>query len=82
VRGGSFSLRPRDPFFTTTRRYVDRTAVLETDFTTASGSVRLLDLMPIDDGGRTLRPMREVLRAVEGMAGTVEIEVRLDLRPD
>ena len=29
-----------------------------------------------------LRPMREVLRAVEGMGGTVEIEVRLDLQPD
>ena len=38
--------------------------------------------MPIDDGGRSLRPMREVLRAVEGMEGTVEIEVRLDLQPD
>ena len=82
MRGGSFSLRPRDPFFTATRRYVERTAVLETDFTTESGSVRLLDLMPIDDGGRALRPMREVLRAVEGMGGTVEIEVRLDLQPD
>ena len=82
MRGGSFSLRPRDPFFTATRRYVDRTAVLETDFTTESGSVRLLDLMPIDDGARSLRPMREVLRAVEGMGGTVEIEVRLDLQPD
>ena len=82
ARGGSFSLRPRDPFFTASRRYVERTAVLETDFTTESGSVRLLDLMPIDDGARSLRPMREVLRAVEGMDGTVEIEVRLDLRPD
>ena len=56
--------------------------MLETDFTTDSGSARLLDLMPIDDGARSLRPMREVLRAVEGMVGTVEIEIRLDLRPD
>jgi len=82
VRGGSCALRPRDPFFTVSRRYVDRTAVLETDFTTDNGSVRLLDLMPIDEGGRSLRPMREILRAVEGMGGTVEIEVRLDLQPD
>jgi GH15 family glucan-1,4-alpha-glucosidase len=56
--------------------------VLETDFTTDGGSARLLDLMPIDDGARSLRPMREVLRAVEGMVGTVEIEVRLEVRPD
>jgi GH15 family glucan-1,4-alpha-glucosidase len=82
VRGGSFSLRPRDPFFTASRRYVDRTAVLETDFSTDSGSARLLDLMPIDDGARSLRPMREVLRAIEGMDGTIEIEVRLDVQPD
>lgn len=56
--------------------------MLETDFTTKSGSCRLLDLMPIDDGARSLRPMREVLRAVEAMDGTVEIEVRLDVQPD
>lgn len=82
ARGGSCSLRPRDPFFTVNRRYVERTAVLETDFTTDTGSVRLIDLMPIDDGGRSLRPMREVLRAIEGMDGAVEIELRLDVRPD
>lgn len=56
--------------------------MLETDFTANSGSVRLLDLMPIDDGARSLRPMREVLRAVEGMGGSVEIELRLEVRPD
>jgi len=82
ARGGSCSLRPRDPFFTVDRRYVDRTAVLETDFTTSSGSARLIDVMPIDDGGRSLRPMREVLRAIEGMDGTVEVELRIDVRPD
>ncbi len=82
ARAGSCSLRPRDPFFSVERRYVERTAVLETDFTTDTGSARLIDLMPIDDGGRSLRPMREVLRAIEGMGGTVEIELRLDVRPD
>ena len=75
-------MRPRDPFFTASRRYVERTAVLETDFATESGSARLLDLMPIDDGAHALRPMREVLRAVEGMVGTLEIEIRLEVRPD
>lgn len=82
ARGGSCSLRPRDPFFTAERRYVAHTAVLETDFTTEDGSARVLDLMPIDDGAGSLQPMREVLRAVEGMGGTIEIEVRLDVRPD
>jgi GH15 family glucan-1,4-alpha-glucosidase len=56
--------------------------VLETDFATESGSARLLDLMPIDDGASALRPMREVLRAIEGMDGTIEIELRVEVRPD
>src|SRR5437762_4763938 len=60
ARGGSFSLRPCAAF-TTRRRYLDKTAVLQTEFTTASGTVRTLDLLPIDDGIRPLRPMREVL---------------------
>lgn len=82
ARGGSCSFRPSDPFFTAERRYIERTAVLETDFATYSGSARLIDLMPIDEGGRSLRPMREVLRAIEGMDGSVEIELRIDVRPD
>ncbi len=82
ARGGSCSIRPSDPFFTAERRYIERTAVLETDFATNSGSARLIDLMPIDEGGRSLRPMREVLRAIEGMDGSVEIELRIDVRPD
>ena len=58
-RGGSFSLRPTQPF-KSTRRYIDSTAVLETTFETEGGSARIFDCLPIVDGIRQIRPMREV----------------------
>jgi GH15 family glucan-1,4-alpha-glucosidase len=79
--GGACHVRPRDRF-RVRRRYVDGTAVLETHFTTDTGSVRLLDLLPVQDGMRPMRPMRELLRVVDGVAGVVDMDVRLDLRPD
>src|SRR5919197_6569779 len=60
-RGGRFSIRPREAFVST-RRYLDFSPVLETTFKTESGSARLIDLMPVIDGVRSLQPMREVLR--------------------
>ncbi|MBI1733546.1 MAG: glycoside hydrolase family 15 protein [Candidatus Rokubacteria bacterium] len=82
-RGGCFVIRPAAPF-TTTRRYVEDTTVLETTFTTTRGRVRLIDLMPVaseEDKRRELAPEHEVLRIVEGEAGEVEIEVLCDPRP-
>jgi GH15 family glucan-1,4-alpha-glucosidase len=80
-RGGRFSIRPRAAFVST-RRYVDCTPVLETTFETESGSARVTDLMPVLDGVRSLQPMREVLRIVEGMAGEIDVDITIDLRPD
>ena len=79
--GGCFFIRPREPF-TVKRRYIDGAALLETTFTTQNGTVRLLDALSILDGARTLRPMREVLRVVEGVTGEVAMIVGLDPRPD
>src|SRR5919199_588649 len=79
-KGGRFSIRPNGPF-RSHRRYIGPTAVLETTFETASGTVRLTDLLPVvDDTG--LHPMREVLRILDGVEGEVEIEVRWEPRPD
>ena len=55
--------------------------VLETKFTTADGCVCLKDAMIVLDGVVPLRPMREVLRIVEGVEGEVELEVEIDVRP-
>ena len=80
-RGGHFSIRPREQF-TVTRRYIDDSAVLETTFRTRSGSARVFDFFPIVDGLSCFQPMRELLRIVEGVSGTVEFCVELDARPD
>ena len=80
--GGHFSIRPRQRF-SASRRYVADSAVLETTFETETGSARVFDLFPIADGIDTaLSPMRELLRIVEGVHGTVDFCVELDARPD
>ena len=80
-RGGSFSLRPTQPF-RSNRRYIDSTAVLETTFETDGGSARIFDCLPIVDGVRQIRPMREVLRIVEGVRGTISFHASIAPRPD
>ncbi len=82
-RGGSFVVRPTAPF-SSKRRYVESTNVLETTFTTERGQVRLLDLMPVaseEDKRKELAPEHEVVRRVEGLGGEVEVEVICDPRP-
>jgi GH15 family glucan-1,4-alpha-glucosidase len=69
-RGGSFVLRPEDPF-RAERRYVPDTNVLETTFWTADGAVRVTDALTLDDGA-TL-PWRELVRRVEGLSGSVAL---------
>jgi GH15 family glucan-1,4-alpha-glucosidase len=83
-KGGSFSLAPSIPF-SSTRRYVDSTNVLETTYETDSGKVRVLDLMPalaeVQKRG-TLRPFRQLLRRVEGLSGEVPMSAVYEPRPD
>ena len=79
--GGQFSIRPAGAF-TSKQRYVEGTAVLETTFETATGSVRVCDCLPVVDGIRQMRPMRELLRIVEGVDGTVAFDVLVNPRPD
>src|SRR3712207_3898734 len=43
--GGHWSVRPADPDAEATRRYVDETMVLETTWTTASGTAVALDAL-------------------------------------
>jgi GH15 family glucan-1,4-alpha-glucosidase len=59
-----------------TRRYVEDTTVLETTFRTDSGTVRVLDFMPLGD------ERHDLVRRVVGVEGTVRMQhewiVRLD----
>jgi len=76
-RGGSFELCPTGAF-ESSRRYLPGTNVLETTFTTASGSVRVLDALTVSDHG--LEPMRELARSVEGVSGRVAMRWRVEPR--
>jgi GH15 family glucan-1,4-alpha-glucosidase len=78
---GHFSIRPKAPF-RATRRYLDHTPVLETIFETAEGTVRIADALVILDGLTPMKPMRELLRIVEGCAGEMELEIEIAPRPD
>ncbi len=58
------------------RRYRAGTLVLETEFATAHGEVRIIDFMP----PRETKP--DVVRIVEGLQGDVEMEMELIIRFD
>ena len=74
ARNGQWRLRPADPHPTVVRRYRPDTLVLETDFTTTTGAMRVIDFMPRRDGAPTL------VRIAVGLGGTVEVETELRLR--
>ena len=77
---GHWSIRPVGPF-EVKRRYIPGTLVLETTFTTNAGTVRLRDAMAFADGQRGhelgFNSPRELLRAVDGVSGRVELEMEL-----
>ena len=56
--------------------YTGFSMVLETEFETASGAVRLIDFMPV----RRTEP--DLVRVVEGLRGDVEMELELVIRFD
>ena len=73
---GRWSIAPVQPVQSTKRRYRDETLVLETDFVTESGEVRIIDCMP----PRTSVP--NLVRIVEGRKGQVPMRMELILRFD
>jgi hypothetical protein len=70
---GRWQVAPSGSVRTTRRRYRADTLVLETDFETAEGSIRLVDFMPPPG----VAP--DVVRLVVGVRGRVR--VHMDLRP-
>jgi GH15 family glucan-1,4-alpha-glucosidase len=83
-RGGRIVVRPTASF-QSSRRYIGRTNVLETTFRSATGVLRLVDLMPVaseGDKSHILWAGHQVLRLLECVEGEMEVEVRCDPRPD
>jgi GH15 family glucan-1,4-alpha-glucosidase len=58
------------------RRYRDETLVLETEFETAAGAVRVIDFLPIRD------QTPHLVRIVEGLRGSVPMQMELVIRFD
>jgi GH15 family glucan-1,4-alpha-glucosidase len=76
-RHGRWLVAPTGEVRAHSRRYRPGTLVLESDFETPEGAVRLIDFMP----RRAQGPPR-VMRIVEGLRGRVPMRMELSLRPD
>src|SRR6266700_1597400 len=73
---GRWSIAPASPVRRVTRRYRPGTLVLETDFETDDGAVRITDFMPV----RERTP--DLVRIVEGLRGRVAMRFDLVIRFD
>lgn len=73
---GCWLLAPAEEVTATRRRYREGTLVLETDFETSGGAVRLIDCMP----PRQDDP--DLVRMVEGLRGRVKMRMKLVIRFD
>jgi len=82
---GHWSIRPADRF-SVERRYLPGTLVIETTFTTETGTVRLTDAMAFAEGQRAhdlgYEAPHELLRQVDPIEGRVELVMELAPRPE
>jgi GH15 family glucan-1,4-alpha-glucosidase len=76
-RHGRWLVAPAGEVRAVARRYRPGTLVLETDFETDEGAVRVIDFMPLRREG----PPR-LMRIVEGLRGRVPVRMQLSVRPD
>jgi GH15 family glucan-1,4-alpha-glucosidase len=83
--GGHWRIRPTGRY-SSERRYVEGTLVIETTFTTETGSVKLTDAMAFAEGQRHhelgIGAPHMLLRLVEGISDQVELELELAPRPE
>ncbi|MEO8464363.1 MAG: glycoside hydrolase family 15 protein [Gammaproteobacteria bacterium] len=75
-RHGRWLIAPADAILSTDRRYRDGTLIVETDFETADGAVRITDCMPLSN------ERWDVVRIVEGLRGRVAMRMELIIRFD
>lgn len=73
---GRWLLAPEGAVTRIERRYLDDSLVLETDFHTRTGSVRVTDFMPVSD------ERWDVVRIVRGLTGKVSMRMELVVRFD
>jgi len=73
---GYWRIAPRHAVRHTKRQYRDGTLIMETEFQTDEGRVRLIDTMPLRD------ETPDVVRIVEGLEGSVEMVMQMVVRFD
>jgi GH15 family glucan-1,4-alpha-glucosidase len=73
---GFWKIAPCEGKWTTTRKYREHTLIVETVFENTAGAVRLTDFMPVRDKNS------DVVRIVEGIRGTLRMQMQLCLRFD
>ncbi len=73
-RAGHWRIAPPDQGARITRRYRPGTLILETDFETDEGAVRVIDFMPMGAG------VSSIVRVVRGLRGHVAMRFHLALR--
>ncbi len=73
---GYWKIAPCEGEWSTTRKYREHTLIVETVFEGANGAVRLTDFMPVRGKNS------DVVRIVEGIRGTVRMQMALCLRFD
>ena len=78
--GGYFQISPAGRF-SSRREYLERSLVLVTTFRAGRGEARLIDFFAMRPGGRQ-RPRREIVRIIEGVSGTMRLNVRFVPRLD
>src|SRR5919205_3565656 len=85
-KGGRWRIAPGGDF-SSSRRYRDRSMVLETTFETASGSATLVDCLPLEEHSdphvpRHVFPHEVIVRIVQGVSGKVRFEMLYEPRFD
>lgn len=80
-KGGYCSIAPKDGDWTSSRRYVENSLVLETSFRAEGGEARVLDYFEIPRGGEQY-PHRHLVRIVEGVRGQLKLELKIVPRFD
>ena len=74
---GRWLIRPSQRVRKVSRRYREGTLILETDFETETGAVRVVDFMPLRNGGAP-----QLVRIVEGLRGEVAMRMQFVARFD
>jgi GH15 family glucan-1,4-alpha-glucosidase len=73
---GRWLLAPRTPVSHVRRQYRGDSLILETEFETEEGSVRIIDFMPLSN------KRWDIVRIVEGLSGRVSLRMELIVRFD